>query len=127
LLGKYYGFLFNQRKGEESLEQNGEQFGKGDNEMDRTPDEIMKALRIHSLNHPNGCVGCAYRDPNKISFKCQSKLFKDVREYIKQLEADKAELLKKVEQLKAQRDAACLKNRSIETMHMCYDGIQKEE
>jgi len=82
----------------------------------KTHDQIMHSFRLHTLNNRSGCIGCAYRDPNKISFKCQDELFKDVREYIKQLEAQNAELLKKVEQLRAQRDAACLKNRCIETV-----------
>lgn len=72
----------------------------------KTPDEIKKSFRLHTLSNRSGCIGCAYRDPNKISFKCQSELFKDVREYIKQLESQNAELLKKVEQLEAERDAA---------------------
>lgn len=54
-----------------------------------TPDRIKTSLRIHTLNHRSGCIGCAYRgdNPAKIPNGCADKLFKDVREYIKQLEA----------------------------------------
>lgn len=52
----------------------------------KTPEQIMHSFRLHTLHNRSGCIGCAYRDPNKISFKCQDELFKDVREYIKQLQ-----------------------------------------
>ena len=55
----------------------------------KTPNQIMHSFRLHTLNNRSGCIGCAYRDPNKISAKCQHELFKDVREYIKQLKAER--------------------------------------
>lgn len=65
--------------------------------MMKSPDKIKKSLRIHTLSHRSGCIGCAYCGDNtaKIPNGCADKLFKDVREYIKQLEADNARLREK--------------------------------
>lgn len=67
----------------------------------KTADQIKKSLRIHSLNHPSGCIGCAYRGDNasKIPHSCADKLFKDVREYIRQLEERCEHLLRTAEML----------------------------
>lgn len=79
-----------------------------------TPEKIKKGLRIHSMMH-NGCVGCPYK---KLGNRCQDVMFKELRAYIQQLEADNA-------RLRSERDAACLKNRSIETMHpYCGEEVQ---
>lgn len=60
----------------------------------KNPNQIRHSFRLHTLHNRSGCIGCAYRDPNKISAKCQDELFKDVREYIKQLEVERDFLLK---------------------------------
>ena len=93
----------------------------------KTPEEIKKSLRRHAGMGKLLCQGCAYRDTTKddMSVRCYKALFIDVIAYIKQLEGDLAEerelnesLRDKNKRLAAQRDAACLKNRCIETMHM---------
>jgi len=78
----------------------------------KTPEDIKKSFRIHSLNNPSGCVGCKYRGETKIPGKCSRELFKDVREYIQQLETNvkilgnHVSLLQRdLERLERERDA----------------------
>lgn len=66
----------------------------------KTPDEIKKALECCFYDSEQ-CGECPY-----YPVSCDRELVRDAREYIQQLEAQNAELLKKVEQLQAERDAA---------------------
>lgn len=66
----------------------------------KPPDKIKKGLRIHSTMH-NGCVGCPYKE---IGNRCSDVLFKDLRDYTRQLEAQNAELLEKNIQLGRELD-----------------------
>lgn len=91
--------------------------------MMKTPDEIKKGLE-HCINGTS-CRGCPYCEECAIASDC-NPMQKDLQEYTKELECDlmawgdvadspgavedmareNAELLEKVEQLQAERDAA---------------------
>ena len=77
--------------------------------MTRTPDEIKQGRLCCS---PESCNGdrCPYREyaPRYEGGRhtCRMLLWCDTSDYIQQLEAQNAELLTKVEQLQAERDAA---------------------
>ena len=78
--------------------------------MTRTPDEIKKALECCTVNvKKSACTDCGHCPYYFVSAHCDTIMHKDVLEYIQQLEADNAKV-------RAQRDAACLKNRCIETV-----------
>ena len=68
--------------------------------MMKSPDEIKKALECCFYESAQ-CRECPYYPTT-----CDRELVRDAREYIRQLEAQNAELLKKVEQFQAERDAA---------------------
>lgn len=70
--------------------------------MTRTPDEIKKGLEC-CMDHDGTCEDCPYVDRECRAFE---QLAGDALALIQQLQAQNAELLKKVEQLQAERDAA---------------------
>jgi hypothetical protein len=115
----------------------------------KTPDEIKKGLECCSKPpHEGPCQECPYAPNNGYCAEIKSS---DALALIQQLEEQNAELLKKVEQLQAERDSAvselvgtCQVCRWEETAkcascHFCEDawnahesnwewrGVQKEE
>ena len=66
-----------------------------------TPNEIKKALECCS---DEGCAGCPYKDMPDYD-ECTVMMAKYALAYIQQREAEKAELLEKIKQLEAERDA----------------------
>ena len=89
------------------------EFGKGDDEMTRTPDEIKKGLSV-CMGYTEGCAICPYYHDKE----CQRDIKTDALSYIQQLEAQNAELLEKVEQLQAERDAAVADMRQA-SIYLC--------
>lgn len=83
----------------------------------KTPDEIKKALEY--------CVQlCCPLDecPYYNAESCAQDKTYDALAYIQQLETERHQLLTRCERLERERDAACLKNRTIETMR----GVKEE-
>lgn len=99
--------------------------------MTRTPDEVKKGLACckNGIPYRSTCAkGCPYKcgcSPSKV---CASVMMNDALALIQQLQNDNAEKDGRILQLKAERDAACLKNRCVESVHMlCEDGsVQRD-
>lgn len=83
--------------------------------MTRMPDEIKKGAYLFTPEEVKEIL------QQKWTIHSQEKLYRSALALIQQLEADNAKL-------RAQRDAACLKNRCIESTHMlCEDGsVQRD-
>lgn len=89
--------------------------------MERTPDEIKKGIKCCHINDVDlcDCESCPYAHKGWQTAGCDITMAEDALALIQQLQAQNAELLKKVEQLQVERDAA-LEDKRGECTYCAY-------